>query len=107
MGSVHGNISSKATYHSTFGWSISPWFVITWENSKMASPNKLLVVKAQNRVATVQKVRMEYDFHAIVGVVEQLDTANLTEDGIVGVVGHVMSDDRRKRIPLQCKDATL
>lgn len=73
----------------------------------MASTNKLLVVKAQDRVATVQKVRMEYDLHAIVAVVEQFDTANLTEDWIVGVVGHVMSDNWRKRISLQCKDATL
>ena len=100
-------ISSKATYHSTFGWSISPWFVITWENSKMTSANKLLVVKTQNRVATVQKVRMEYDFHTIMAVVEQFDTANLVEDWIVGVVGHVMSDNWGKRISLQCKDPTL
>ena len=73
----------------------------------MASPNKLLVVKAQNRVATVQKVRMEYDFHAIVAIVEQFDTANLIEDWIVGVIGHVMSDNWGKGIPLQCKDPTL
>ena len=73
----------------------------------MASTNKLLVVKAQNRVATVQKVRMEYDFHTIMAVVEQFDTANLVEDWIVGVVGHVMSDNWGKRISLQCKDPTL
>lgn len=73
----------------------------------MASTNKLLVVKAQDRVATVQKVRMEYDLHAIVAVVEQFDTAYLTEDWIVGVVGHVMCDNWRKRVSLQCKDATL
>lgn len=66
----------------------------------MTSTNKLLVVKAQNRVATVQKVRMEYDFHPIVAVVEQFDTANLIKDWIVGVVGHVMSDNRGKRISL-------
>ena len=73
----------------------------------MTSTNKLLVVKAQNRVATVQKVRMEYDFHAIVAVVEQFDPANLVEDRIIGVVSHVMSDNRGKRISFQCKDATL
>ena len=73
----------------------------------MASTNKLLVVKAQNRVATVQKVRMEYNFHAIVAVVEQFDTANLAENWIVGIVGHIMSDNWGKRIPLQRKDATL
>jgi hypothetical protein len=73
----------------------------------MTSTNKLLVVKAQNRVATVQKVRMEYNFHAIVATVEQFDSANLVEDWIVGVVRHVMSDDWRKRISFQCKDATL
>ena len=73
----------------------------------MTSTNKLLVVKAQNRVATVQKVRMEYDFHAIVAVVEQFDSANLVEDRIIGVVSHVMSDNRGKRISFQCKDPTL
>ena len=73
----------------------------------MTSTNKLLVVKAQNRVATVQKVRMEYDFHAIVAVVEQFDSANLIEDRIIGVVGHVMSDNRGKRISFQSKDTTL
>jgi len=46
----------------------------------MASTNKLLVIKAQNRVVTVQKVGMENDFHAIVAVVEQFDTTNLAED---------------------------
>ena len=73
----------------------------------MASTNKLLVVKTQNRVAAVQKVRMEYDFHAIVAVVEQFDTTNLVEDWVVGVVSHVMSDNWGKRISLQCKNATL
>ena len=50
---------------------------------------------------------MEDDFHAIVTVVKQFDTANLVEDWIVSVVGHVMSDNRGKGISLQCKDTTL
>ena len=73
----------------------------------MTSTNKLLIVKAQNRVATVQEVRMENDFHAIVAIVKQFDTTNLVKDWIVGVVGHVMSDNRGKRISLQCEDTTL
>ena len=73
----------------------------------MASANKLLVVKAQNRVGTVQKIRMENNFHAIAAVIEQFDAANLVEDWIVRVVRHVMSDDRWKGISFQCKDTTL
>jgi hypothetical protein len=73
----------------------------------MTSTNKLLVVEAQNRVTTVQKVRMENDFHAIVTAVKQFDTANLVENWIVGIVSHIMSDNRGKRISLQCKDTTL
>ena len=73
----------------------------------MASANKLLVVKAQNRVGTVQKVRMENNFHTIVAVIEQFDAANLGKDWIIRVVCHVMSDNRWKGISFQCKDTTL
>lgn len=100
-------LNIKATHHSTLRWSISPWFVITWENSKMASTNKLLIIKAQNRIGAIQKVWMENNFHAIVAVVEQFDTANLVEDRIVGVIRHVVSDNWGKRISLQCKNTTL
>ena len=61
----------------------------------MATTNKLLVVHAKDWVVRVQKIRMEDDLNAVRLIVEELNATNLVEDGVVVVVRHVMSGDRR------------
>ena len=46
---------------------------------------------------------MEDDFDSVVVVVEELNSSNLVEDGIVGVVRHVVRRDRWERVALEGK----
>ena len=50
---------------------------------------------------------MEHNLDAIVTGVEQLHAADLVQDRIVRVVGHVVRRDRGKRVALERKDAAF
>ena len=73
----------------------------------MAAPDKFFVIESQNWVVRVQELRVEDDFDAISRSVEQLNSANLVEDWIIGIVCHVVCDDGRERVPLERKDSSF
>ncbi len=50
---------------------------------------------------------MEDDLDTVAGAIEQLNAADLVEDGIVAVVLHVVRHDRGQRVTLEGKDALL
>lgn len=104
-GSHHSTHS--ATHHGALRGRVPPRFVIAREDAEMASTDELLVVEAQNRIVRVQKVRMEDDLDAVVRAVEELDAADLIEDGVVGVVSHIVRRDGREGVALEGEDAAL
>jgi hypothetical protein len=59
----------------------------------MTSSNEFFIIKAENRIIAIQEIRMEDDFDTVVTMIEEFDSTDLVEDRIVGVVGHVMSND--------------
>jgi hypothetical protein len=71
------------------------------ENTHMTSPDKLLVIQSEDRVVCIQEFRMEDNLDPITRPVEQLDPSNLVEDGIVGIVGHVVGSNGRERVSLK------
>ena len=73
----------------------------------MTSSDKLFVVETENRVVRVQELRVEDDLDAIRISVEELNTTDLVQDRVVGIVSHVVSDYRRKRIAAKSEDTTL
>jgi hypothetical protein len=73
----------------------------------VATSNKLLVIQTEDGVVGVQKLWMEDDLDPVGAPVEQLDAPDLVEDRVAGVVRHVVSDDRRKRVSLESKDSAL
>lgn len=81
--------------------------VIRLTDTKMASPDELFVIERQDRIGGVQELGVEDDLDPIVRPVEELDASDLVEDGIVAVVGHVVSDDGRERVAAEGEDAAL
>lgn len=73
----------------------------------MAPTHELLVIQAENRVVRIEEVGVENDLDAVMRRVEELDTANLVEDGVGRVIVHVVRDHRREGVPLERKDAAL
>lgn len=73
----------------------------------MAAAHELLVVQAEDGVVAVQEVRVEDDLDAVGRGVEQLHAADLVQDRVVRVVGHVVRRHGRERVPLQREDAPL
>jgi hypothetical protein len=63
------------------------------ENTHMTTPNKLFVIQTEDRVVRIQEFRMENNLNPISRPVEQLNSSDLVQDGIVGVVGHVVCGD--------------
>jgi hypothetical protein len=60
------------------------------ENTHMTTPNKLLVIQTKDRIIRIQEFRMENDFNPISRSVEEFNSSDLVQDGIIGVVGHVV-----------------
>jgi len=60
----------------------------------MAASHELLVVQTEDRIIRVQKVGVENNLDPIVACIEELDPSDLIEDGVIGIVRHVMCSDR-------------
>jgi hypothetical protein len=71
----------------------------------MTPPHELLVIETQDRIARIQEIRVEDDLDAVRGRVEHLHAADLPEDGVTCVVGHVMCYDGREGVALQSENA--
>jgi hypothetical protein len=65
----------------------------------VASTNEFLITKPKNRL--IPKVRVKDNLHAVVAMIEKCNSAYLVEDGIIGIVGHIVSNDGGQGIPLQ------
>ena len=73
----------------------------------MATTNKFFVVETKDRIVRVEEIRMEHNLYAIAVVVEELHSADLVKNRIVGVVNHIVCGDWRKCIPFESQDTTL
>lgn len=58
------------THDGTFGRCVTPWFIVRWEYTQMATANELLVVQTEQWICGRQEFRMEYHLHAIMHGVE-------------------------------------
>lgn len=73
----------------------------------MATSDKFFIIEAENRVVGVEEVGMEDHFNSVGLTIEQLDATNLVQDGISGIVRHVVGGDRWERVSLESEDATF
>lgn len=60
----------------------------------MRPSDKIIIIQREDRVGGVEEFGMKDDFHPIGGVVEQLHTANLVQNRVVGIVDHIVGDHR-------------
>ena len=95
------------TYNCTLRRCVTPWLVVTREDSQVAAADELLVVHAQDRVVAVEEVGVEDDLDAVVRVVEELHAPDLGQNRVVVVVRHVVRRDGRERVPLEREDTAL
>jgi hypothetical protein len=73
----------------------------------VTSSDEFFVVETENRVVRVQELGVEDDLDSIRVSVEELNSTDLVQDRVVGVVGHVVSHDGRERVATKGEDATL
>lgn len=73
----------------------------------MATPDKLLVVQAKDRVVGIEELGMKDDLDAVRAAVEQLHAPDLVQDRVVRVVRHVVRRHGRQRVAAQREDAAL
>jgi len=50
---------------------------------------------------------VEHNLHAIIVVIEELHPADLVENRVAVIVGHVVRGDWGKSVPFQSQDTTL
>lgn len=62
----------------------------------MTTSYELLVVHSQDGIVRVEEIGMEDDLDFIGVVVEQLDSTDLIQNRIGGIVDHVMCGHRRQ-----------
>lgn len=80
-------------HDGAFGGCVPPGFVVRAEDAQVRAAHEVVVVEWQDGVGGVEEFGVEDDFDAVGGVVEELDAANLVEDGVFIVVEHVVRDD--------------
>lgn len=73
----------------------------------MATTNELLVIEAEDGVVGVEELGVEEDLDAVGATVEELHATDLVQDGVGGVVGHVVGGDGRERVTTKGEDTTL
>jgi glucokinase len=62
----------------------------------MTTSHKFLVVQTEDWIVRIQKVRVENDFNTVRWGIEELNTSDLIQDGIAGIISHIMRRNRWK-----------
>ena len=104
---MHEQSRDRTAYHRALRGGVAPRLIVTREDTKMASAHELLVVHAEDRVVTVEEVRVEDDFDAVARGIEQLHSPDLIQDRVVAVVRHVVRRDGWESVSLEREDASL
>lgn len=73
----------------------------------MTTSDKVVVVEGEERIVAVQELRVEDNLNSIGRMVEQVDSSDLVQDWIFGIIGHVVRDDRWQGVSLQCIHSSL
>ena len=73
----------------------------------MTTPNEFLVIKTQNWVVGIQEFRMENNLDPISRPVEEFNSSDLVQNGIIGVIGHIVRGDGWERVSLEGKDSSF
>jgi len=83
----------RNTHDGTLCGSVTPRLVVRGEDTHVGTADKVVVVHWEYWVAGAQELGMENNLDAIRRVVEELTPADLVEDGVFGVVDHVVGDN--------------
>lgn len=73
----------------------------------MTSSNELFVIETENRVVRVQELGMEDNLDSIRISVEELNSSDLIEDRVVGIVCHVVGNDGRKGVAAKSEHSSF
>ena len=95
----------RHTHDGALGGSVTPGFVVRAEDTHVRTTNEVIVVDGKDRVGGAQELGVEDDLYAIRGLIEKLATSDLVENGVLGVVVHVVCDDRRQGVALHSEEA--
>ena len=96
-GQVRGDAGD--THDGALGRGVPPRLVVRREHAQVRPADKVVVVQRQHRVGGIEEFRVEDDLDTIGRVVEELHPTDLVEDRVLGVVEHVVRDDRGQTMP--------
>ncbi len=94
---------ARDAHDRALGRRVPPGLVIRGEHPQMRAPHEVVIIQRQDGIGGVEKLRVEHDLDPIAGVVEQLHAADLTQNRILGVVGHVVGHDRGESLPFHAE----
>lgn len=104
-GQVAGN--ARHAHDGAFRRRVPPRLVVTREDAQMRSPDKVVVIHRKHGVVGVEELGVVDDLDTVRGEVEERAGPELREDRVLGVVDHVVGDNRRHRVAFEGKDTTL
>ena len=73
----------------------------------MTSPNEFLVVHSKDWVVRVKEVWVEHDLHGVRLRIKELNATDLVQNGVVRIIGHIVSCDGRQGVALEGENPTL
>jgi hypothetical protein len=73
----------------------------------MATTQEFLIIQTQKWIVCIQEFWVEHNLDTIIIPVEELDSADLVQDGIACIIGHVVGHNRWQTLSLHGKDPSL
>lgn len=73
----------------------------------MTPPHKLLIIQTKQGIIRIQKFRMKDNLDTILRLIEELALTDMIENGILGIVSHIVSDNGWECVAFKCKDAAF
>lgn len=92
-------------HDGALGGGVAPGLVVGRKDAEVAAADKVVVVEGQDGVGRVEELGVEDDLDAVGGVVEEVDAADLVEDGVFVIVDHVVGDNRGETVSLHGEEA--
>src|SRR5580693_6682725 len=86
----HGGEAKGGAFHG----GVTPGFVVAGEDAHVAAADELLVVQVQQRAGGSDELGVKDDLYGVVLRVEQIPMTEMLENGVLGVVDEIVSNDR-------------
>ena len=85
------------THDGTLGGGVAPGLVVGREHAHVAASDELFVVETNQRIVTVQKVRMEDDFYSVLWIIEHVASLQRLNDWVFVIFNYIVRSNWRPK----------